>query len=186
MPLFQPDHTFLCYRDLTPEFLTSRGITVLLLDIDNTLAPYEQEEPDTHIVAWLDAMEKAGVRTAFLSNNNGERVALFNKTLGRPAVFFADKPLVKKGRALMESLGGNGKNTAMMGDQIFTDVWTAHRLGATAILVPPILDKQSRFTRFKRMLERGPLRRYHKRHPDAPDVRVGSTLTEKKKKEYRP
>lgn len=186
MPRFQPDFTFLSYRELTPEFLASHGITVLLLDIDNTLAPYEQSEPDEMIVAWLAAMEKAGIKTAFLSNNNGKRVELFNKTLGRPAVFYADKPAVRKGRALMESLGGNGKNTAMMGDQIFTDVWTARRLGATAILVPPILDKQTRFTRFKRVLERGPLRRYHKRHPDAPDVRVGSTLTEEKKKEYRP
>ena len=28
----------------------------------------------------------------------------------------------------------------------------------------------------KRFLERGILHRYHKRHPDAPDVRKGSTI----------
>ncbi len=180
MPFFQPDHTFLCYRDLTPEFLTSRGITVLLLDIDNTLAPYEQPEPDAKICAWLASMEAAGVKTAFLSNNNGKRVELFNQTLRRPAVAHAGKPLIKKGRALMLALGGTKETTAMMGDQIFTDVCLAHRMGVTAILVPPIKDKKNALTRFKRVLERAPLRRYHKRVPSAPDVREGSTLT----KEY--
>ena len=182
MPFFQPDYTFLCYRDLSPEFLAARGITVLMLDIDNTLAPYEQPEPDAEIIAWLDAMEKAGIKTAFLSNNNGKRVALFNQTLGRPAVAHAGKPLAGKGRALMRSLGGTKETTAMMGDQIFTDVCLAHRMGVTAILVPPIKDKKNALTRFKRVLERGPLRRYHERVPSAPDVREGSTLT----KEYEP
>ncbi len=176
MSYFQPDLTYLCYRDVSPEALRARGIEVLLLDIDNTLAPYEQPDPDAHIIAWLDALETAGIRTAFLSNNHKERVTRFNAPLGRPAIFDAGKPIVRKGRKLMRTLGGDKKNTAMMGDQVFTDVWTARALGVTAILVPPIRDKRNALTRFKRFLERGVLRRYHKRHPDAPDVREGSSI----------
>ncbi len=177
MPLLQPNYTRLCYRDLTPEFLQSEGIEVLLLDIDNTIAPYEQLEPDDHIRAWLSALERAGIRTAFLSNNHADRVELFNKTLGRPCRSDACKPLPFRGKKLMRSLGGNRKNTAIMGDQVFTDVVAARTMGIRAILVPPIKDKTNRVTRFKRYLERGVLRRYHKRRPDAPDVREGSPLT---------
>ena len=176
MPYFQPDYTFASYRDVAPEALRAHGIEVLLLDIDNTLAPYEQPDPDEKITAWLSALAAAGIRTAFLSNNHEARVTRFNETLERPAVYDAGKPSARKGKKLMRALGGNKKNTAMMGDQVFTDVWTARALGVTAILVPPIRDKRNALTRFKRCLERGVLRRYHRRHPDAYDTREGSSI----------
>ena len=44
---FAPDEYVATYRDVTPMFLEKRNIRYLLLDIDNTLAPYEQPEPDS-------------------------------------------------------------------------------------------------------------------------------------------
>ena len=38
--LLTPDYMFEKFDDITPEFLTSLGIKALLIDIDNTLAPY--------------------------------------------------------------------------------------------------------------------------------------------------
>ena len=176
MPFFQPDHTFLCYRDVSADFLLAKGIGFLLLDIDNTLAPYEQPEPDEHIRAWLAGLAAAGIRVAFLSNNHADRVTLFNATLGLPARYDSHKPLAGTAKKLIRELGGNKKNTALMGDQIFTDVLCARMTGIRAMLVPPIKDKTDRGTRFKRWMERGILRRYHKRNPDAPDVREGSSI----------
>lgn len=176
MPFFQPDHTFLCYRDVSAAFLAEQGIRVLLLDIDNTLAPYEQPEPDDHIRAWLKGLADAGIQVAFLSNNHADRITLFNATLGLPARFDSHKPLAGTAKKLIRELGGNKRNTALMGDQIFTDVLCARMAGIRAMLVPPIKDRTDRGTRFKRYLERGILRRYHKRNPDAPDVRKGSTI----------
>ena len=177
MALFQPDHTFLCYRDVSADFLRSQGIEVLLLDIDNTLAPYEQPEPDEHIKAWLLSLEQGGIQTAFLSNNHAPRVTLFNQTLGRPCRFDAHKPLKGTGKRLLAELGGTKANAALMGDQIFTDVLCARNLGIRAMLVPPIKDKTDAGTRLKRFFERGILKRYYKKHPDAPDIRAGSTIT---------
>ena len=177
MAFLRPDYTFLCYRDLSAEFLKQQGIGVLLLDIDNTLAPYEQPEPDDHIRAWLTSLADAGVRVAFLSNNHEPRVALFNKTLGLPMRYDAHKPLRKNARRLLRELGGDKHNAALMGDQIFTDVFCAHNVGMRAFLVPPIKDKTDVGTRLKRFFERGILKRYYKKNPDAPDIRVGSPLT---------
>ena len=180
MPLLQPHHTFLCYRDVTPAVLRELGIDTLLLDIDNTLAPYEQPEPDSHICAWLDALREAGIKAALLSNNHGERVELFSKTLGIPVQHDSCKPLPFKAKKLLKSIGADRARAALMGDQIFTDVICARLAGIKAILVPPIKDRTDRFTRFKRRLEKGPLKRYYKKNPDAPDIREGSPLT----KEY--
>ncbi len=177
MALLQPDETFLCYRDLTAELLQAKGISVLLLDIDNTLAPYEQSEPDGRIVAWLASLESAGIRVAFLSNNHEERVTLFNRSLGLPLRFDAHKPLPRTARRLARELGGEKRTTALMGDQIFTDVLCARWCGFRAFLVPPIKDRTDAGTRLKRYLERGILRRYYRRHPEAPDIRRGSPLT---------
>ena len=177
MSLFRPDHTFLCYRDVDPAFLRAQGIEVLLLDIDNTLAPYEQAEPDEQIKAWLAAVKAAGIRPAFLSNNHGERVEMFSRTLDVPVQYDARKPLPRRGKKMLKRLGGHGKNAALMGDQILTDVMCAHLCGIRAILVPPIVDRTDRFTRFKRWLERGVLKRYYKKHKAAIDIRVGSPLT---------
>ena len=178
MSLFSPDYTFRAYFDATPAFLKEQGISVLLLDIDNTLAPYEQPLPDARLVAWLESLRAEGISVAFLSNNHGERVELFNGELGLPCRYNAHKPLTRGAKALFASLGGTKKTTAFMGDQIFTDVLCAHFSGARAILVPPIRDRRDRGTRFKRWLEKGILRRYYKKHKDAPDVRLGNPITD--------
>ena len=177
MSLLHPDYTFRAYFDLTPAFLKERGITVLLLDIDNTLAPYEQPLPDERLSLWLHGFAEAGIRVAFLSNNHADRVTLFNESLGLPCRYDAHTPLVGNAKRLFKSLGGSKKTTAFMGDQIFTDICCAHFCGAVGFLVPPIRDKRDAGTRFKRLLEKGILRRYYKKHPDRPDVRLsGETV----------
>ena len=176
MPLLQPHHTFLCYRDLKPELLREQGIETLLLDIDNTLAPYEQPEPDEHIRAWLNELREAGICVAFLSNNHGERVELFSKTLGVPVQYDSHKPLPRKAKKLLKKLGADRSRAALMGDQIFTDVLCARLAGIRSFLVPPIKDKTDPFTRFKRRMERGPLKRFYKKHKEMPDIRLGSPL----------
>lgn len=181
MPVLQPHYTFLCYRHVTPDFLREKGIRVLLLDIDNTLAPYEQPEPDDRLRDWLDSLHTAGIQTAFLSNNHGERVELFSKTLDVPVQYDAHKPLPFKAKKMLKTLGADRSHAALMGDQIFTDVLCARWAGIRALLVPPIKDKTDRFTRFKRRMEKGVLKRYYKKNSDAPDVRLGSPLAEEYK-----
>lgn len=178
MSLFSPHHTFRAYFELTAAFLKEQGVNVLLLDIDNTLAPYEQPLPDEGLKNWLEGLKSQGIAVAFLSNNHAARVELFNHALGLPCRYDAHKPLTRHARRLITALGGTKKTAAIMGDQIFTDVCCAKFLGARAFLVPPILDKRDKFTRFKRRLERGILRRYYKKHPEQPDVRLGNPMTE--------
>lgn len=135
------------------EFLLSIGAKGVLLDIDNTLEPYEHPHPGKHVISWLKSLSDAGIKTAIVSNNNRARVDLFNKDIGMPAYAKAGKPFKKNLLRAMADIGTTRENTVFIGDQILTDVFAAHNAGIRAILVPPINDKRDPFTRFKRLLE---------------------------------
>lgn len=163
-----PDYMFGTYREITPEFLLEKGIRALLIDIDNTLAPYEQPDPDDHIRAWFDVLEQNGIRAALVSNNHAPRVERFNKTLGLLAFSDSGKPSRKTLELAMEKLGVTHAETAVLGDQLLTDAYGGKHIGLPAIIVPPIRDKKNLFFRFKRLCERPFIRKYAKHHGAEP------------------
>lgn len=160
---FCPDDYLKSFREATPEFLAERGIKGIILDIDNTLAPYEMPDPDEEILAWFASLESAGIRAAFVSNNHGDRVTRFNLPIGIPAFPDGKKPLRVGTRKALEAMGVSPEEAAIMGDQVFTDVWAGRRIGVRTILVPPIRDKRDIFTKSKRLLEKPILRYYAKK-----------------------
>ncbi len=162
--LLTPDYVFNTYMDVSPEILTSLGIKALLIDIDNTLAPYEQDLPDEYIISWFDALKAAGIKAALISNNHPPRVELFNSLLSLPAYPDSGKPSSRSLIAAMKEMGVSPEETAGLGDQLLTDTLAVHRLGMISLIVPPIKDKRTPFFRFKRWLERPFMRRYRRLH----------------------
>ena len=156
------------YWEVTPAFLREKGIRALLVDIDNTLAPYEQPDPDDRLLGWVEEMRKAGVGLALVSNNHPPRVNRFNNPLGLPAYAESGKPKKKTLLLAMERLGVPPQETAVLGDQLLTDAYAGKHIGLPAIIVPPIRDKTNLFFRFKRLLERRYIRRYAKKHGREP------------------
>lgn len=159
---FKPDFTFASYSDITPGFLQAEGIRALLIDIDNTLAPYEQEEPDDKLIQWFGVLEENGISAALISNNNRERVSLFNRKLNLPAYSDCGKPGKKYLLQAITALGVSAQSCAVVGDQLFTDAYAGKRLGMKALIVPPIKDKRTVFFRFKRTMEKPILRSYER------------------------
>ena len=161
--LLTPDYLFDRFDQVTPEFLSSLGIRGLLIDIDNTLAPYEEPEPNERVRKWVHDMRESGVTVILVSNNHAPRVERFNRELGLLAFHDCHKPSKKRLLRIAEKGGAALSETAALGDQVFTDVWGARMIGVRAILVPPIRDKKTLFFRFKRALEAPILRRFHKK-----------------------
>jgi HAD superfamily phosphatase (TIGR01668 family) len=159
-----PDYILSDYRKITPEFLASLGVRGLLIDIDNTLAPYEQPTPDEHHRAWFEALDEQGIRSALISNNHRARVDAFNATLGREAYWHSGKPFGRTFKKVMRGWGLPREQVAVLGDQLLTDALGAKALGLRVIIVPPIRDKKTAFVRFKRWLERPYIKAYHKKH----------------------
>lgn len=161
---FRPDFTFNTYNEITAEFLRENGINVLLIDIDNTLAPYEQEHSDDAHAEWFGSLRDAGIRVALISNNKRERVERFNHSLKLPAYPESGKPRRKYMRAALAELNADVSESAILGDQLFTDAYAGKRLGMRAIIVPPIKDKKTPFFRIKRTLERGIMHGHNKKN----------------------
>lgn len=147
--------------ELVPRVFTNRGIRLLLLDVDNTLAPYTTDDVSLRLEAWAFDMRAAGLELYILSNNRGGRPEHFASALGIEYVKKAKKPFTKTARAVLEEKGVAPSETAIIGDQIYTDTLCANRLGALAVLVEPI-EFSNFFLRFRYWLE-GPFRNKNKK-----------------------
>ena len=162
--LLTPDYIFPSFYDITPEFLSSLGIKALLIDIDNTLAPYEQDLPDDKTIKWFNELSNNGIKATLISNNTAERVEKYNSLLSLPAIPDAKKPSKKAILKAITEMGIDTESTAGLGDQLLTDTLAVHRLDMISLIVPPINDKKTLFFRFKRWLEKPFIKRYYKLH----------------------
>ena len=159
-----PSYMFAHYYEITPAFLNSIGVRALLIDIDNTLAPYEQPLPDERIRDWFASLKANNICVALVSNNHRERVEEFNRSLGLLAFWDSGKPKKKTLLLAMQQLGIEPSETAMLGDQLLTDSYAGRHIGLPSIIVPPIKDKTNLFFRFKRLCERPFIRKYAKQN----------------------
>lgn len=134
-----PDGFYNSVLDIRPKDLTDRGIRLLLADLDNTLVPYKVPSPSPEVAAWKQELEQGGVTLFLLSNSRKPgRPQNFAGELGIPVLGHAGKP--KRGGFLkaMEQMGVTPAQTAIVGDQIFTDILGGNRSGVTTLLVRPI------------------------------------------------
>ncbi len=138
--------------------LKDRGVCALIFDIDNTLAEYETPVPDEKTSEWIKGMKENGFKLYFVSNNNSVRVQKFAESVDVPYIARAAKPLAFSLRRACRRMNTKYAQTALVGDQIFTDIWGGNRLGMCTILVKPISDKEGKFIKFKRRLEKRILR----------------------------
>ena len=139
MPLFSAGFTARDIYEITGEKLERRGIRLLLADLDNTLVPYGVPLPDEKLKAWRDDLAAHGVTLFILSNNRHEhRPSTFAQGLEVPFIGHAGKPKTPSFFKAMEEMGVSPRETAIVGDQVFTDVLGGNRAGITTILVRPI------------------------------------------------
>ena len=163
------------FRYLTPDFIYSNiydidfdklqknNIKGLIFDIDNTLVSYEQPEPTLEVIDLMDRLNNMGFSICFISNNNKRRVELFNGSFKYPAFYNARKPSVRLFKQAINKMNLKNENTAVIGDQLFTDIIAAKRMKMTALLVNPIEPVESLFFKIKRMGEKPFIRRYYKK-----------------------
>lgn len=144
-----PDVLLPSVCQITPDFVRRLGIRLLLLDLDNTLVPYEADEPTAEVRAWLNSMAEAGAEPYIFSNNRGGRPAAFAQKLGIGFVGRAKKPNPRRLWALLAEKGVDKSAAALAGDQIYTDIFCARRAGVLAIAVRPIrMGKPHRAARY--------------------------------------
>ena len=135
------------------EELYKKGCRGVLFDIDNTLVEHGADATE-RAKALFRKLEEIGMKSCLISNNKEERVKRFNKEIGTLYIFDAHKPSGKNYKKAMELMGTNLENTVFVGDQLFTDVYGAKRIGMKNILVRPIDPKEEIQIVLKRYLEK--------------------------------
>lgn len=139
MALFRATYVADSIYDISVEALARRGIKLLLADLDNTLVPYGVPLPDQKLINWRDELAAYGITLFVLSNNRHEnRPRIFSEGLDVPFIGHAAKPYKKSFLRAMEEMRVTKEQTAIVGDQIFTDVLGGNRAGISTILVKPI------------------------------------------------
>jgi HAD superfamily phosphatase (TIGR01668 family) len=148
---FTPHHCVASVRELTLERLHAMGIESLLLDADSTLKRYRSDDCMPGVAEWLACLRQGGVGACLVSNGFGDRIRRFAEKVGLPFVAKALKPLPWGCRRAIRQMGFDPSRTAMVGDQLFADVWAGRLAGLTTILVDPIHPEEEPWgTRLKR------------------------------------
>lgn len=133
------DFEFRAITELTPQWFHENHIRLMLLDFDNTMIPYRVTEPDEGFLRWLRETRAAGVQVMVVSNSRkSRRVPGVCDPLEIPWIKHAGKPNPKGIRRAMAQMGMVPEETAMAGDQTYTDILAANFAGVTSVLVHPI------------------------------------------------
>ncbi len=106
------------------------------------------------MTAWVDGLRTAGIDVCIVSNSGPARVAPLAAMLDVPYVAHAAKPLRWGIDAGLRALARPANDVALVGDQLFTDVWGGRRSRLLTILVTPRSSDQALLTRLKRPIER--------------------------------
>lgn len=172
----------MCYKLFTPfyprvwadsayrlpyERMAEKGIRGLIFDVDNTLA-FHNVPADQKAGELFSYLHRLGFATCLLSNNKEPRVRDFAQAVGAYYVFKGGKPGIKGYQKSMAQMGTDAKHTVAVGDQLFTDIWGANRVGIYSVLVTPMNPKEEIQIVLKRFLERPVLWMYQRKHPGEP------------------
>lgn len=146
--------------DINPEYLYNKGIRCVLFDLDNTVVPRDKDDLAPEVSGWINSLREKGIMACIISNNGPERIRRVSGMKDIPAVYRAVKPLRHPFLKAMRMMGASREETAVVGDQVFTDILGGNRLGLYTILVVPMPGKEYWATAmFNRRLERFVLNR---------------------------
>lgn len=140
--------------------LFREGYRLVLIDVDNTLARHGSFRADAYARRAIKRATDAGFSCRIVSNAGKKRIQAYAATLGIPYVAWAQKPSIRAIIQACESTGVKPEKTIMIGDQILTDIVSAHRAGCYAVLVNPRYHQEAWHIRLKRFFERLVCRRF--------------------------
>ena len=101
-----PDRVYSSIFEIDGTELSRRGVSLLLADLDNTLAKYGQPDPEPAVQQWKCGLAEAGVELFLLSNSRKPaRAGHYARCLEVPYLGHAGKPRTEGFFRAMEQMG---------------------------------------------------------------------------------
>ncbi|NLZ61729.1 MAG: YqeG family HAD IIIA-type phosphatase [Acholeplasmataceae bacterium] len=150
--------------DIDYRALQEKGVKLLMIDLDNTLIPYDESEPNDDIRNLFAHLKEMGFKIIVISNSRKKRVEAFANALSVKFVSNAMKPLrcgFRRAQALYPAI--KETEVAVIGDQFMTDVLGGNRCHYLVVVVDAIKRQVEKwYTRINRRLEKRVLSRIKK------------------------
>ena len=152
--LFCPNYRCQRISKIPIAWLKQEGIKAIILDLDNTLLPWNENVPSEENIFWVQKVKEAGIRVVLLSNNGGERLQVISKKLDVGAIGWGIKPLSRGFKRALRFLKVQTHGEVLViGDQLITDVFGAKKMDFKVLWVESLSKKEFIFTRITRKLE---------------------------------
>ncbi len=152
--LLCPDLVAVSLLSILSEDFARQNVKGIILDLDNTIIPWDSKEMPQEIVHWLQERLNDGFQICLLSNNTKRRVKEIADTLEIPFVYRAFKPAKTGFRKAVEIMNLPPNEVAVIGDQLFTDILGGNRMGLFTIWVSPLANQEFVGTKITRQFER--------------------------------
>lgn len=152
--IFRPDIYKKSIFDIDYQKLKKADIKCIIFDLDNTIAPLDQEVPNKKILDLFMYLEDMGFRVVILSNASKKRVAPFKEKCNVDSAYYARKPFKGKYQKIMDLYQLKDYQVACVGDQLLTDILGANKMGFTSILVNPVGRRERVSTHINRFFEK--------------------------------
>ncbi len=149
-----PDWHFAKITNVPLTKLWENGIRVIFVDLDNTIAAWGSNEVSEPIKRWVEEAKGKGFQVVIVSNAAfPKRVIHVAEKLGIVGIAAAGKPRRFVFLRYLKWKELTPQQAVMIGDQIFTDILAAKRVGMKAILVEPLTKRRFIFGQIQRPLE---------------------------------
>lgn len=161
---FCPDEFVESVLDIDVKRLKDNGIKALLIDLDNTLVPWQGYQTSDETKTWIKNAINDGMKICLVSNTRTKgRLSKLAEQLNVEYSVQALKPRRAGFIEALNQLGVNPSEAVVIGDQVFTDVYGGNRLGIYTILVHPMNKKEFFGTKISRLFEKSMMNSFRKR-----------------------
>ena len=134
--------------------LKEHGIKCLLFDLDNTISLNKVDTPSKELIRLFTRLEDSGFKVIIMSNSNKKRLSKFKDVLNVDTAYSSKKPLSFKYKKILKMYKFHMSEVAAIGDQLFTDILGANRVGITSILVEKLGEDTFFGTKINRCMEK--------------------------------
>jgi HAD superfamily phosphatase (TIGR01668 family) len=141
----KPDVILPSVHDLTAEIIDKHGIRCIVFDVDDTLTFHRGTNIDDATLSLLQRLQTTTGIQLFIASNSMRNLAHFQNQTGAAIIrstLLSRKPRRRHFRRIVRETGFPARETAMVGDKIFTDILGGNLAGMTTIWV---LSRKQKF-----------------------------------------
>jgi HAD superfamily phosphatase (TIGR01668 family) len=133
--------------EIKPGLMKDLGLKGVIFDLDNTIVRRDSADAPPEVLELISELREEGLKLGIVSNNSRSRVGAIAAQMEIPSIHRAVKPFGRPFRQALELLGTSPQETALVGDQVFTDIFGGNMAGMYTILVVPMEGKEFWATR---------------------------------------